>query len=213
MKKVIYFVIMALFMASGASGQLIFDDDYDPGIIPPADSQDTPDVKEAETRDPVEFSGHYVFDGKVYFYDQKTGEFTPLSNGPQDRNRGLSDSLLHESQNFETQLNKPVSLASLARGSQGFDNELITCKDWVSVLLGDSTFRSQEECKDALEKKKEEALVNLDDFVEGFEKTKRAISINLEYDGYKKISSYKLSTETSINIINQVFSKGCHCKD
>jgi len=169
-----------------------------------------------------EFSGHYMFNGQLFYYDQKTGEFTAVNdeNGKVKKNNSeLPPNILtpekdlkKEKLDFENDLTfpeqKPIRIAS---GSRDVLDDRLACDEWISHLLKGKKFKSQESCEDELQKKKEEALLAIDAYIEKFDKAKTALLINSELEEYERLSKIKLKKQKSIKIILDAFKKGCKC--
>lgn len=186
------------------------------------ESEKKTDLPAQSAKAEEEFSGNYVFDGKVYYYNQETGEFRPVDNssaGNEDQ-----DALASSPDDFFNQIDQPseipalyekqwpISLASLARGAE-YDGEIVNCQSWGSGLIKNGPFESKERCEDELSKEKEHVLKVFDDYIESFEKRRTELMVNSELAEYEKLSKIKLSKQNSLEMVLKAFQRGCICVD
>jgi hypothetical protein len=202
-------------------------------ISPQLDIKTPPSLKERSVNDgpippqtPQEFSGHYLFNGRLFYYDQESGEFTPVEGDKEsgeknaladniteqsDEKRELLDDLGREEDSFDRNYEAPISLTMLASDSQDFDNDLLSCKEWGSPLIRDRVFSSKDDCEEELSSKKDEALQAIDRYLEKFEEEKTQLMIKAELEDYERLSNIKLRKQQTVDIILEAFNKGCKC--
>ena len=172
-----------------------------------------------------EFSGNYVFDGKMYFYDQTTGEFRVVDGDSAGTEEATSKPQPLDSSDFLSDIDQqeegpgyfyekkwPISLASIARGAQ-YDGEGVACESWGSGLIKTGPFESKDECEDALLTEKENVLKIFDEYIEKFEKQRTELMLNSELAEYEKLAKIKLDKSRSLELVLRSFQRGCVCMD
>ncbi len=195
-----------------------------PGIQNPDFSLDKKHDTDKRTENTDEFSGHYLFEGKMFYYDQVTGELTPVNSASEklqpkdlaesgtDEKEELLEELRQEESSFEENYKRPISLSALSSGSQEFGSEILSCKEWGSPIIKNKIFSSKDECEDELQREKEAAMTAIDKYLEEFEKEKTALMIKSDLEEYERLSKIKLKKEQTIQTILRVFKKGCKCR-
>ena len=168
------------------------------------------------------YSGYYVFDGKMYFYDQESGTFSAANSASQpdtkakaaqpssnvQENDDLLEKLRNEDYSAKARSVKQPKLAST--GQIDGSNEL-NCAAWGSPMLDKKTYQGKEECDNELETALDKALMTFDKYVDSFEKEKRALMISSNLDEYNKLSPIRLNFQMSRDLISQGYKKGCVC--
>lgn len=187
------------------------------------------------------FSGYYIFDGKMYYYDQNAGTISPLS-GDRAENKPVDDDLMQDIRKEEKNVpqDKQSKVASIAGNQDELTDEESdeesmdygetepvqrgprmmnpvsdekACNSWGSPLLGSKKYSGKDDCDNDLEDALDNLLLTMDKYVEKFDKEKTQMMIKSSLDEYNKLSDIKLDFGPSRKIITKTFEKGCVCLD